>query len=141
LGDRRQGDTVSFAALITLSNYVPLTLLDANRNVRTLQSYERFILDSLVVDGDQQGIVQVVSNTNNTSASNPPVISVDTSNTSNPVALFIPSEGISFPVGVTPYITGEAGGWATGTGRIVAQTQVGRQNWREAIVPAGTPLG
>jgi hypothetical protein len=140
---RRQGEEVYFSLEVIFSvlPYIPIEFFDANAVPRTLQSYERFILDSFVVDGDAQAEIFLMGNLNAASSTNFPVIAFFGSERPFLTPIEIPGEGISFPPGFTPVIRAipqNSGGFITGTGRIVAQTYPGRQIWREGLVAGET---
>lgn len=130
-----QGENVHLAFSSTAGGTGPqaMTLLNANLEGRTLQSYERLIIDDL------QG---------NISAGQVDVIAGSTSNVSTLLGSCNPSdglivdtkEGVSLPVGVLPWVAplGSASTaiiHVTGNGRIVeGKTQGVRPNYREVTV-------
>lgn len=130
-----QGENVhlTFSSTAAAATASPMTILGANMTPRTLQSYERLVIDDL------QG---------NVSAGSADVIAGSTGNVSTLIGSFnttvgldlTTKEGISLPVGVLPNILPVGTGSTalikvTGNGRIVEGTTQGvRPNWREATV-------
>lgn len=121
--------TFNSTATSTVSS--PMTLLDANMNPRTLQSFERLIID--VLEGTiTTGTADIIAG----STSNASTL-LGSMNTAVGLELTA-KEGISLPVGVLPQVLPIGTGSTatikvTGQGRIVEGTTQGvRPNWRES---------
>ena len=113
-----------------------MLILDANFNLRPLQPYERLIIDDLEGDisgGSADVLTSTVSNSSTLIASFNAAVGLD----------LTAKEGISLPVGVTPFILPVGSGSTAvikvvGDGRIVeGKTQGPRPNWREKTTAFG----
>lgn len=133
-----QGENVhlTFNSTAAVASAALMTILDGNFNPRPLQTYERLIVDDL--EGDISG-------------GSADVLTSSTSNSSTLIASFnaavgldvTAKEGISLPVGVTPFVLPVGSGSTatikvSGSARIVEGTTQGpRPNWQAKLTPGG----
>ena len=158
---RKQGEEVSlsYSASAVPSTVASITIYDANQNARTLQPYERLILDMLAFDteaSDTTNLAYIVAGggsvatpTVPASGAVPaaPVIAAFTVQQGIPdQGIVWPAEGESLPIGAVPYLvvpttgTGLTGSvTVNGSGRIInGKSQGPRPNWQCALTPGGT---
>jgi hypothetical protein len=134
-----QGETVNLSYKGALSNVtsVAIGIYDANGLLRTLQSYERLIIDELTLatNDDTSNLLYVL----NVAAGATSATQATTIGTLGGVYGVEPldvsgKEGKSLPVGITPSLL--TSGPSTfsyglqGTGRIVAQDYQGQKSWQ-----------
>lgn len=137
-----QGENVhlAFVSTAAAAASAAMTILDANFNPRSLQVYERLIIDDL--EGNvSSGIIDVLIAPAGTIV---PATSTLIASFNAAVGLALDvKEGISLPVGITPSILPEASGSTatirvSGNGRIVEGTTQGpRPNWQQRLTPGG----
>jgi hypothetical protein len=135
-----QGETVNLSYKGALSNVtsVAIGIYDANGLLRTLQSYERLIIDELTLaTTDNTGNLVYVLNVAAGATSATQATTIGTLGGVYGVEPLDVSgkEGKSLPVGITPSLltSGPAGGLTygfQGTGRIVAQDYQGQKSWQ-----------
>jgi hypothetical protein len=133
----KQGEQVRFSASVTSTaalSGTALVMSDQNGLTRTLQSYERLLLDDINADCPANTSVDIVDPGG--SVVNPLLASL-TSATG--LAIF-EGEGLSVSAGSVPTISVSAAGTfkVTGTGRVInAGTQGMRPNWQCSLIGRG----
>lgn len=133
---RKQGQTVNLGLVANPASTaaVNLGIFDSNGAVRTLQPWERLLIDAL--EGTvTTGTVDIA--TTSTVASSTLIASFNTA-----VGLDLDSgEGYSCPIGLTPFVlagTSTAVVKISGVGRIInGSTQGVRAGYRELLTPGG----
>jgi hypothetical protein len=121
--------------------------VDSNQNARLVQSYERFILDSVTwsADNDYSAGLMIRAGT----YSGAVLWQVGALDNALPQDSFqnlfaeFPGEGIVFPVGLGPFFVGtDADQTVVITGRIVTGTSQGvRAGYKELLTPGGNQSG
>jgi hypothetical protein len=139
-GQKIQGEAVRFSLNQTSTSALSGTALvfsDANGATRTIQSYERVILDDAVLDTTTANMTVDIDDPN---ATNTLIVSL----TDDSGLWVSQGEGASISIGTTPTVSVNEAGTIklNGSGRIINGTTQGvRPNWRESLTPAGDPLG
>lgn len=116
-----------------------VTLKDANLVTRTLQLYERLIVDTLEANvASAAGTVDVFADIDGDGAVDPNEL-IATFNAGSVTIFSGGPSGFSIPLALTPKVLAAAGGAIeiSGTGRIVAQTQGQRPSWQCSQVARG----
>jgi hypothetical protein len=143
----KKGETVEAVQHLTANQLILAPLVDSNQNARLVQSYERFILDSVTwsADNDYPAGLTIRAGTYS-GAVLWQVGAIDGATTptsfQNLFAEF-PGEGIVFPVGLGPFFVGtDADQTIVITGRIVTGTSQGvRAGYKEMLTPNGNQNG
>ena len=152
MGERNlklQGENVHLVMFsITLgSGFITATLFDANWKVRTLQPYERLIIDDLqgICSGIATDPAIIYTLTGNEDLDVPYLIVpfVRDTNVMGTLSVVFAKEGVSLPIGALPMYYqnggGNSGTQVTGNGRIVEGTTQGpRPNWQPLLTPKGS---
>lgn len=129
---------VAYAGTPSSTSSAAVVLYDANGNVRTLQSYERLLIDDLVCDvaSGSVDLLNAAATASATTSAN-----LLTSFNAAVGEYHTDKEGLAVEIGVTPSLlssSGTASVKLSGTGRIVEGTTQGvRPNWRESTVAQG----
>jgi hypothetical protein len=129
------GETVNLRAIMSsTSTSTNLGIYDADDNARPLLSFERLIIDDMMLTTDESTKVQLVTG-GSTALASTLILSFD--NESN--FYHTDAEGVNVPTGITPVILplgSTVNAELVGTGRIINGTTQGvRPNWRESLVP------
>jgi hypothetical protein len=143
----KKGETVEAVQHLTANQTLLAPLVDSNQNARLVQSYERFILDSVTwsTDNDYSAGLLIRAGTG-AGAVLWQVGALDGATSpdsfQNLFAEF-PGEGIVFPVGLGPFFEGiNADQTVVITGRIVTGTSQGvRAGYKELLTPGGNQSG
>ena len=123
----KKGETVEAVQHLTANQLILAPLVDSNQNARLVQSYERFILDSVTwsADNDYSAGLMIRAGT----YSGAVLWQVGALDNALPQDSFqnlfaeFPGEGIVFPVGLGPFFVGtDADQTVVITGRIVTGT-------------------
>lgn len=137
---RRQGENVRFTLVSSdASGGASVVIADANGLDRPLQTYERFIMDSIEVQ-IVAGITIDITDPGAKVSSDATVVG---SYSSTAPGWATSGEGISFSVGSTPKATASGSGAVelTGTGRVVADTGLRgfQAGYKNLLTPGGRP--
>lgn len=136
---RKQGEDVKLSLVSSdASGGAPLVISDANGLTRTLQVYERLVLDSIVAD--ISGTITVDLTDPGSGVTNPELMQLSATSSGWATG----GEGMNLSTGSTPVATASTSGAIviTGTARVInAKTQGVHPSWQALLTPGGNTNG